>query len=180
MVVRIMTVCTGNICRSPMAQVVLADRLAAAGLSAEVDSTGVSDEEWANPIDSRAKLVLEEAGYSVPRHRARRIARGDLAARDLILAMTHQHLRHIQRMARQWGEPSDHLHMLREFDPPPRGRPADNAPSPYPTAASRPSPRLDIDDPWYGGMSDFASALAQIEAAAPGVVAWVRARTGDR
>ena len=55
---RIMTVCTGNICRSPIAEVVLRDRLEAAGLADRVvvDSTGVSSEEHGNPMDRRAHV----------------------------------------------------------------------------------------------------------------------------
>jgi protein-tyrosine phosphatase len=142
-----------------MAQVVLADRLASAGIPAAVDSTGVSDEEWSNPIDPRARRVLEEAGYSVPEHRARRIGPEDLAQRDLVLAMTHNHLRYLERLAHGGVEPPGELRMLREFDP---------------AATGPPSSRLDIDDPWYGEMEDFRGALAQIEAAAPGVVEWAR------
>ena len=62
-------VCTGNICRSAMAEVVLIDRLAAAGTPTSgrggvvVTSAGVSDEEHGNPIDPRARRLLAERGY---------------------------------------------------------------------------------------------------------------------
>ena len=56
----VMVVCTGNICRSPMAEIVLRERFAAAGLADQVvvDSTGISDEERGNPLDRRARAVL--------------------------------------------------------------------------------------------------------------------------
>ncbi|MGO1333580.1 MAG: low molecular weight protein-tyrosine-phosphatase, partial [Cellulosimicrobium funkei] len=98
---RVMTVCTGNICRSPMAEVVLRDRFEAAGLGDRVvvDSTGISDEERGNPIDRRARAVLAEHGYVVDgTHRARQVRAGDLAARDLVLAMTAQHARALRRL----------------------------------------------------------------------------------
>ncbi|WP_370741039.1 arsenate reductase/protein-tyrosine-phosphatase family protein [Cellulomonas telluris] len=62
---RVMTVCTGNICRSPMAEVVLRTKLEEAGLAdvVEVDSTGISDEEHGNPVDRRARAVLRAHGY---------------------------------------------------------------------------------------------------------------------
>jgi protein-tyrosine phosphatase len=146
-----------------MAQVVLAARLAAAGIDAVVDSTGVSDEEWGNPIDPRARRVLEQAGYAVPRHRARRVEPFDLAERDLILPMTYRHFRALERLATRSAAPVGQLRMLRSFDPAFQGRP---------------SPAADIDDPWYGGMGDFVRALGQIEAAIPGVVAWAERDQG--
>lgn len=87
---RVMTVCTGNICRSPMAEVVLRDRFEKAGLGdlVEVDSTGISDEEHGSPIDPRARRVLAAHGYPVPAHRARRVTRAEVRERDLLLPMT--------------------------------------------------------------------------------------------
>ena len=86
---RVLTVCTGNICRSPIAEVVLRDRFAAADLAdrVEVDSGGTSAEELGNPIDPRAVRVLRDAGYDVPRRAARQVDRRDLAEHDLVLAM---------------------------------------------------------------------------------------------
>jgi protein-tyrosine phosphatase len=160
-----MTVCTGNICRSPMAQIVLAERLAQAGVDAIVDSTGVSDEEAGNAIDPRAQRVLRDAGYAIPRHRARQAQPGDLAARDLVLAMTYHHWRVLGHLANRVAAAPE-LRMLREFDP---------------AATGTPSAALDIQDPWYGGPDDFRRSLRQIEAAAPGVVAWAaHARTAGR
>ena len=82
---RVMTVCTGNICRSPMAEVVLRDRLRRAGLAEDVvvDSTGISDEELGNPIDPRAGRVLASAGYDLHDHCARQVTAHDVAAREL-------------------------------------------------------------------------------------------------
>ena len=98
---RVMTVCTGNICRSPMAEVVLRDRFEAAGLgdAVVVDSSGVSDEETGNPIDPRAADVLRDAGYPVPRHRAHRVTTDEIAERDLLLAMTARHARALRTRA---------------------------------------------------------------------------------
>lgn len=165
-----MTVCTGNICRSPMAEVVLRARFAAAGLSDEVvvDSTGTSDEEWGNPIDRRARRVL--VGHAYPAgddHRARQVRAADLATRDLILAMTSGHARVLRRLA---GDgPNGHVEMYRSFDPAAPGIPD-----------QRDQRRLDIDDPWYGGLPQFEACLAQIEAGSDGVVAHVRTALAAR
>jgi len=149
MTYRVMTVCTGNICRSPMAEIVLRSRFAAAGLDVVVDSSGISDEEHGNPVDRRARAVLAAHGYSTgDGHHARQVLASDLPSRDLVLAMTSQHFRALERLG---GAPV----MYRSFDP----------------TADAP----DVDDPWYGGPQDFERCLAEIEAAADGIVAHVRA-----
>lgn len=160
---RVMTVCTGNICRSPMAEVVLRDRFEAAGLGDRVvvDSTGISDEERGNPIDRRARSVLAEHGYVVDgMHRARQVGAGDLAGRDLVLAMTSQHARALRRL-----DGSAPVRMYRSFDPA----------APH-VATGEPEHVLDIADPWYGGQQDFEDCLAEVEAAADGIVDFVRAQ----
>ncbi|MGO1316209.1 MAG: low molecular weight protein-tyrosine-phosphatase [Cellulomonadaceae bacterium] len=163
---RIMTVCHGNICRSPMAEVVLRDRLGAAGLEGrvEVDSSGVSDEEHGNPIDRRAQAVLREHGYDVPRHRAHQITRQELADRDLVLVMTAGQESALRRRLPE--AEAGRVRMLRRFD------------SAAPAAAPAQQSRLDIADPWYGGPEDFEVCLDQIEAASGGVVDYVRREIG--
>lgn len=157
---RVMAVCTGNICRSPMAEVVLRDRLLAAGLDdVVVDSAGTSDEERGNPVDPRARRVLERNGYLVPTHRARRVTADDLRTRDLVLAMTATHLHALERLAGGELVPG-RLRMLRSFDP---------------ATAGASGHRLDVADPWYGVEDDFEGTLAVIEAATDGVVRHVRA-----
>ena len=162
---RVMTVCTGNICRSPMAEVVLRDRFESAGLGArvEVDSTGLSSEERGKPIDRRAAAVLAEHGYVVPVRAARTVRATDLLASGLVLAMTSVHARALRHLAGA-DAVAGRVVMFRSFDP--------AAPR---VAQGTGEHVLDIDDPWYGGRDDFEDCLAQIEAAADGIVAGVRA-----
>ncbi|MEW9265956.1 low molecular weight protein-tyrosine-phosphatase [Kineococcus endophyticus] len=162
-----MTVCTGNICRSPMAEVVLRDRFRAAGLDERVvvDSSGISDEEHGNPVDPRAASVLREHGYEVPRHRAHQVTREEIAHRDLLLAMTSRHARWLRTQAPD-EDAAARVRMYRSFDPSAPGLDTvDEA-------------DLDIDDPWYGGREDFERTLAQVEAAADAVVEHVRRLLG--
>lgn len=147
-----------------MAEIVLRERLEAAGLggSVVVDSSGVSDEEHGNPVDRRARAVLAEHGYATgDGHRARQVTRDDVGSRDLVLAMTTRHLRRLHELAVVPGDTT--LRMLRSFDP---------------AAEGLHEVQLDIDDPWYGGPQDFEVCLAEIEAAADGVVDFVRAELG--
>ena len=165
-----MTVCTGNICRSPMAEVVLRDRLEKAGLAdvVEVTSTGISDEEHGNPIDHRAQGVLRAHGYPVPRRAARQVGPTDLTANDLVLAMTSMHARALRRLAKT-PDVVERVVMYRSFDPAaPRVEPGDS------------EHVLDIDDPWYGDVESFEVCLEQVEAAADAIVEHVRAAVRDR
>ena len=92
----VMTVCTGNICRSPMGEIILRHFFNERGLGDQVnvESSGVSDEEWSHPIDPRAVRVLRERGYGdeIPRdHFAHRISRAgnyDCARREHVTAIT--------------------------------------------------------------------------------------------
>lgn len=157
----IMTVCTGNICRSPMAQIVLQDFVEQRGLTDQVRvlSSGVSSEEHGNPIDPRARKVLVEHGFSLPGyHFAHKITRDEIAQTDLFLPMTASHM---QALLRQLpAQKCEAVHMYRSFMPQfahYQGRQSD----------------MDLADPWYGGPHEFEVAITQIEQAAPYIMDWV-------
>ena len=158
----VMTVCTGNICRSPMAEIILRAEFERRGLDDRVDveSSGVSDEEYGNPIDRRAVKVLKEHGYELPAHHfAHRITRDEIERTDLFLPMTASHMRALLRQLPQAKRAQ--VHMYRSFDP--------NLPKP---SAGR-EDEIDLVDPWYGGPREFEVAIDQIEEVAPYIVDWV-------
>jgi protein-tyrosine phosphatase len=162
---RVQTVCTGNICRSPMAATVLSAHLAAAGLGEQVwvTSSGVSSEEHGNPIDRRAVATLKRRGYQVDwRHRAHKISRQEIEQTQLLLPQAYEHY----LVLRRWGALPERVKMMRQFAPDMVGVEVGYA--------------LDIDDPWYGGAEDFELALDSIEAATPGVVAFLRQQLSTR
>lgn len=184
---RILVVCTGNICRSPMGEIVLRERFAQAGIDVDVDSVGVSDEESGRPVDSRAAKVLREAGYDVPRRAARQVTPADLADSDLVLAMTVGHARQLKKVAESNGIDPSVIHLWSEFD--------DNVPLEIaPHGAFGPGGILegkerssagysafyssdvewDVPDPWYGGEDGFYDTLSAVESGAAGIIAWVR------
>lgn len=169
-------VCTGNICRSAMAEVVLIDRLAAAGVPARgpagvvVTSAGVSDEEHGNPIDRRACRLLAERGYgsggdaaaraaavAVSGHAAHRIGDAELAGADLVLAMTSAHRRELLRRAERLGVDADRIRMFRELDP------VAGDERHWAAVGARTRHGLDVPDPWYGTMEDFVETLEVVE-----------------
>ncbi len=157
MTYRVLMVCTGNICRSVMAEMVLDQSLG--DLDVQVDSVGISAEEYGNPIDYRAAKTLRAAGYDVPDHSARQISARDLEDYDLILAMTEQHYRGVRRLAERAGADVPELYLYRQFDQDASGN-------------------LDVPDPWYGDMSDFAQTLGTIESVTPSLVQHLREVAG--
>jgi len=158
---RVTTVCSGNICRSPMAEVVLRAALEEAGLghAVVVDSAGIGAWHVGDPADRRARATLRAHGYDGDAHRAQQITsrwfhRDDEP--DLLLAMDSTHYDDLVRLA-----PHAEVVMMRAFDP----ALAD---------VENPSRELDVPDPYYGGDDHFEEVLAMLEAATPGTVARIR------
>ena len=147
---RVVFVCTGNICRSPMGEKVLQRHLEDAGLGDGVTVTSAGTGPWheGEPADPRAVNVLEKAGYSTS-HVAHQITDDDLSA-DLLVALDSGHARDLRRL----GADPERVRLLRSFDP---GADSD-----------------DVPDPYYDGPDQFRDVLARVEAATPGVVQWVR------
>lgn len=165
----ILVVCTGNICRSAMAHYVLEQELARAGIEGvRVDSAGVSSEEQGNPVDYRARRVLEGAGYRVGRHRARRVRDGELPEHDLVLAMTTRHLRRLRDIAAaDGGVAKGTLRYWREFD--------STAPvAPQGALPGELNTELDVPDPWYGPDSGFLETLDVVEHGTRGIIEHLR------
>jgi protein-tyrosine phosphatase len=144
-------VCTGNICRSPMAEKMFADQIRQRGLgdSVRVTSAGTGDWHVGAGADVRAARVLHAHGYSTD-HRASQFGDEHLSA-DLVVALGRNHV----RLLRQLGVENDRIRMLRSFDP----RSGAHA--------------LDVEDPYYGDHDDFEDVYTVIEASLPGLHAWV-------
>ncbi|MWK35680.1 low molecular weight protein-tyrosine-phosphatase [Actinomadura yumaensis] len=156
---RVTFVCTGNICRSPMAEWVFRHRVEEEGLDVEVDSSGTGGWHAGDEADARTVAALRRAGYRSA-HIARRFEPEWFAEYDLIIALDEGHLRALRAMAPDAGA-REKVRLLREFDP---------------EAGSD----LDVPDPYYGGRADFDHALELVEAAMPGLLDEVRAALKDR
>jgi len=158
-----MTVCTGNICRSPMAEVLLQQAFDDAGLDVTVTSSGISDEEQGNPMDYRAAQTLARNNIEgKPNHKARQATASDITNADLIIPMTAGHAKYLRRMANAQGLTKD-IKLMRSFD--------SDAPQ---IRDLKHEFVLDVDDPWYGGDDEFQGCLEALQAAVPGVVDYVR------
>jgi protein-tyrosine phosphatase len=156
--VTVMTVCLGNICRSPMAAAVLRSKVDAAGLgdSVVVESTGTGGWHVGEQADPRARATLLAHGYD-PSHTARQFRAADAEHVDLLLAMDAANLRSLRSAL----GPDPRVQMFRSFDP-------------SLTHVTPPDSRLDVPDPYYGGNDGFVDVLAMIERAADGVVGHLR------
>ena len=156
MAYRICVVCLGNICRSPMAEVVLRAELDDAGLAGAVvvDSAGTGGWHEGQPMDDRARAALAERGYDGTRHRARRFAPDWLADRELILAMDDANLADLREHAPD-AATADRIRLFRSFDP---------------AAGTGPGDDGTVPDPYFGGEDGFAHVLDMIESAAKELV----------
>ena len=159
---RLLTVCTGNVCRSPAAAVMLRAAVEEAGLaeSIVVGSAGTSWEAEGMPMDDRTELALERAGYSRPfEHVARTIHLTELLAWDLVLPMTADHAQRLRRMAEQApeGTTAPEIRMWRRFEP---GIPAEAQ-----------ATEIAVEDPWYEGQGAFDRTILQMRRSVPGILA---------
>jgi protein-tyrosine phosphatase len=116
---RIAVVCLGNICRSPMAEVVLADRLQDAGLAdrVEVVSAGTAGQHLGEPMDRRAASLLAAHGYALSEHRSRQFEPSWHEDCDVVLAMDAANHRDLTAVADELAGSTDRLRMFRDFDP---------------------------------------------------------------
>jgi protein-tyrosine phosphatase len=154
---RICFVCTGNICRSPMAEAVLRGLLDEQGLghAVEVDSAGTTSWHVGDPADRRAVAALREAGYDGSAHRAQAFETSWLADRDLVVALDSGHLDELRALA-AGGPHETKVRLLGSFAQDGDGDGGGED--------------LDVADPYYGSAADFERVLAQVEAGCRGIV----------
>jgi protein-tyrosine phosphatase len=152
---RVCFVCSGNICRSPMGEVILRAMLEEAGLgdAVVVSSAGTGGWHEGEGADPRTIRTLHRHGYGGSEHVAREFRAEWFAELDLLLAADDGHLRDLHRWA-PTSEDRDKVRMLREFDP-----------------EAMDAGTLEVDDPWYGGTDSFERCLAEVEAACRGLAA---------
>ena len=129
--IKVLFVCWGNICRSPMAEYIFKDMVSKAGMDEQfiIDSAAVSTEELGNPVYSPARALLGTKGIDCKGHHARQVRKADYDAFDYIIGMENTHLR-IMRDRFFGGDPVGKLHLMMDY-------------------SSRPGSQ--VADPWYTG-----------------------------
>ena len=164
---RITVVCLGNICRSPIGEAVLRDRVEKAGLAdrVTVDSAGTGDWHIGYPADPRAAATMTTFGYELE-HQARQINPTWFSTIDLALAMDTENFKNLQVMLDAAGTDTE-LRMFRSFDPTLKDH-------------DHPSSELDVPDPYYGGDESFVEVLRMIEVAADALVAELTQRLNEQ
>ena len=135
---RILFVCHGNICRSPMAEFVMKHLVDEAGLSYrfEIESAATSTEEIGNSVYPPARRILAEHGIGCKGKTARQMTRADYERFDLLIGMDRYNLRNMERIA--GGDPDGKIHLLLDY-------------------TARPG---DVADPWYTG--DFQATWRDV------------------
>lgn len=182
---QILVVCTGNICRSPMGEVVLSHMIHKTGLKIKVISAGISNEEKGKGIYPPAQKVLTEAGYEIPVRSAHRVTDEELRTSGLIIAMTAGHAKVLRRRCEIAHVPVERIHLWREFDDSgvcyasrgcfgPGGF-LEELRAPQTTNDSYRDyeyshGECDVPDPWYGDHQDFVNTLATVEKGAQGLL----------
>lgn len=136
--IKVLFICHGNICRSPMAEFVMKDLVTKAGKRGafEIASAAVSREELGNPVYPPAKRKLLEHGIRCDGHAARQMTRADYDKFDYIIGMDSSNLRGMQRIC--GGDPEHKFSLLMEH-------------------TERPG---DVADPWYTG--DFEATWRDV------------------
>ncbi len=130
--IKVLFICHGNICRSPMAEFVMKDMVKKAGLEDqfEIASAATSTEELGNPVYPPARRKLLEHGLRCDGKRARQMTRADYQKYDLLIGMDNWNIRNMTRMC--GGDPEGKIRMLLDY-----------------TGYSR-----SVADPWYTGDFD--------------------------
>ena len=145
--IKILFVCHGNICRSPMAEYIMKDLANRSGLSNDlvIASAATSREELGNPVYPPARCKLAEHGISCEGHAARQLTRADYDAYDYLIGMDRANLQNMRRIC--GGDPEGKLSLLMEY----AGRPTD-----------------EVADPWYTG--DFEATWQDVLAGCEGLL----------
>jgi len=137
--VRILFVCLGNICRSPLAEGILQRQVAETGLAIHVDSAGTGGWHIGDAPDPRSIAVAARHGIDIGRQRCRRVIQKDFERFDLIFGMDHRNVHQLRLLAPPAAQPRIHLFLDYALDT-----------------------LMDVPDPYYAGDDGFETVYAML------------------
>ncbi len=145
--IRILFICHGNICRSPMCEFVMKDLVSKAGRADEFEiaSAATSTEELGNPVHPGTRRELEKHGISCAGKRARQVTRADYERYDMLICADSNNIRSLRRII--GGDPEGKISLILDH-------------------TSRPG--RDVDDPWYSG--DFETTWRDVSEGCAGLL----------
>lgn len=146
---KILSVCLGNICRSPMAEGIIRDRLREAGIEAETDSAGTASYHVGELPDNRAIAYMKENGHDITDLRGRQFKQSDFDAFDLIFAMDSSNYHNILDLARNQMD-RDKVSMFLNL--------------------ATPNQDQEVPDPYYGGDGGFQHVYELLSEATNGLI----------
>jgi protein-tyrosine phosphatase len=149
---RILFVCMGNICRSPLVEAIARKRFADAAVVVEVASCGTGGWHAGEQADPRMRAAAAGAGYELSSHRARQLALEDFERYDLLLAMDSDNLREMQRMV--GPEVARHSSLFLEW--------------------AGLAPPHEFPDPYYGELTGFVQSIVLAEQGVRGLIERLR------
>ena len=150
---RVLFVCTGNICRSPLAEGILKEKLFKKNIRTEVDSAGLEDFHVGDPPDGRATATAKKRGIDISGHRVRLFTQADFDHFDKIYFMDAYHYMRLSGMSRNDND-------LQKLD--------------YIMNVVEPGKNIPVQDPWYDGMDAFEKVYEQLDKACEKISDWIR------
>ena len=146
---RILMVCLGNICRSPLAEGMLRHKIVERGLPWEVDSAGTVKDHAGSPPDSRMIQTAQKAGIDLTSLRARQFTSADFQRFDRIYVMDHRNRDNVLSLAKQDSDRHKVALLLNHLNP---------------------NESAEVPDPYYGNTEDFQQVLALVDAATEALI----------
>lgn len=153
--IKVLFVCLGNICRSPLAMAIFNKKVTEAGLRSQFksDSAGTSDFHIGELPDERTVICASKNGLTL-KHRGRQVNRTDFRDFDYVIAMDENNIRNLNNLKIHYGFAKKEIYLMRDFAPGSIGLP--------------------VPDPYYGGEEGFDEIYTILEEAMDGFLAKIK------